>query len=276
MILYKYMSFDDALLTLNNRTLAFSHLEDFNDPFECTTLGLYDHVISKRNSNEVLQQKFSRKYLITCLTKQPLNPLMWAHYADSHNGVVIGIDVNKAGLNDADKFIITADCGSVTYLSEEPKNLNRCTVEFLNNVENLTWGKDKEILKQALLNKMHFWKYEEEVRIVKKISPYISTYYIPRQRKYNFDGQVWQKIKPGFKPIYTLEINPDAFVDVTFGLGSYRKLRRSQEKETNTWNPDNIEKLDRLYNLCRSLSLPVFKVDKDYDRWGLTRKNIDI
>lgn len=48
MILYKYMSFDDALLTLNNRTLAFSHLEDFNDPFECTTLGLYDHVISKR------------------------------------------------------------------------------------------------------------------------------------------------------------------------------------------------------------------------------------
>ena len=63
MILYKYMSFDDALLTLNNRTLAFSHLEDFNDPFECITLGLYDHVISKRNSNEVLQQKFSRKYL---------------------------------------------------------------------------------------------------------------------------------------------------------------------------------------------------------------------
>jgi len=180
---------------------------------------------------------------------------MWAHYADSHNGVVIGIDVNKAGLNDADKFIITADCGSVTYLSEEPKNLNRCTVEFLNNVENLTWGKDKEILKQALLNKMHFWKYEEEVRIVKKISPYISTYHIPRQRKYNFDGQVWQKITPGFKPIYTLEINPE---------------------ETNTWNPDNIEKLDRLYNLCRSLSLPVFKVDKDYDRWGLTRKNIDI
>lgn len=56
---------------------------------------------------------------------------MWAHYADSHNGVVIGIDVNKAGLNDADKFIITADWGSVTYLSEEPKNLNRCTVEFL-------------------------------------------------------------------------------------------------------------------------------------------------
>ena len=54
MILYKYMSFDDALLTLNNRKLAFSHLEDFNDPFECTTLGLYDHVISKRNSNEVL------------------------------------------------------------------------------------------------------------------------------------------------------------------------------------------------------------------------------
>ena len=87
MILYKYMSFDDALLTLENSTIAFSHLEDFNDPFECTALGLYDHIIS-------------------CFTKQPLNPLMWAHYADSHNGVVIAFDMTKAGLNDGDKFVV--------------------------------------------------------------------------------------------------------------------------------------------------------------------------
>ena len=171
MILYKYVGFDDALLTLENSTVAFSHLEDFNDPFECTTLGLYDHVISKKNSNDVIQQKFSRKYIISCFTKQPLNPLMWAHYADSHNGVVIAFDMDKAGLNDQDKFIITAENGSIEYLSDEPKNLHRCTVEFLNRVEKLNWHEGGEILKQALLRKMDFWKYEEEVRVVKKIYP---------------------------------------------------------------------------------------------------------
>ena len=30
---------------------------------------------------------------------------MWAHYADSHNGVVIAFDMTKAGLNDGDKFV---------------------------------------------------------------------------------------------------------------------------------------------------------------------------
>lgn len=270
------MSFDDALLTLENGTIAFSHLEDFNDPFECTTLGLFDHVISKRNSNNVIQEKFSRKYLITCFTKQPLNSLMWAHYADSHNGVVLGIDVSKAGFNDHSKFIITAEKGSVVYLSEEPKNLNKCTVEFLSNVEKLTWNSDNRILKQALLHKMDFWKYEEEVRVVKKIYPYISTYHMPLERQYEIDGQNWCKITPGFKPLYTLQISSNSFVDVTFGLGAYKKLRRLQQKKTGEWNPKVIDKLSKVYGLCQSMNLPIYRVEKDYEHWALKREKIDL
>ena len=230
------MSFDDALLTLENSTIAFSHLEDFNDPFECTALGLYDHIISTNNSNNVIQQKFSRKYIISCFTKQPLNPLMWAHYADSHNGVVIAFDMTKAGLNDGDKFVITAEKGGVQYLKDQPKDLNRCTVDFLNSVQNLTWKGDKDLLKQALLKKMDFWSYEEEVRVVKKIYPHISTYWPTSKNEYYFDEQNWKYIMPSFKPLYLLDIDSNSFVNVTFGLGAYKKLVRLQQKDKNESN----------------------------------------
>ncbi|UUS60316.1 MULTISPECIES: hypothetical protein [unclassified Acinetobacter] len=42
MILYKYVSFEAALTILKTKSLGFSHLEDFNDPFECTGFGFYD------------------------------------------------------------------------------------------------------------------------------------------------------------------------------------------------------------------------------------------
>ena len=46
MILYKYVSFEAGLKILETSTLGFSHLEDFNDPFEGTGLGLYDLDVS--------------------------------------------------------------------------------------------------------------------------------------------------------------------------------------------------------------------------------------
>ena len=36
------MSFEAALSILKTKSLGFSHLEDFNDPFECTGFGFYD------------------------------------------------------------------------------------------------------------------------------------------------------------------------------------------------------------------------------------------
>ncbi|MDN5543513.1 MAG: DUF2971 domain-containing protein, partial [Acinetobacter sp.] len=267
---------DDAILTLQDKTLVFSHLEDFNDPFECTTLGLYEHPISINNSNFVIQQKFSRNFLISCLTKQPLNSLMWAHYADSHNGVVIGINVKKAGLNDAEKFIIPANEGEISYLKEQPKNLNKCTIELLENIENLTWDEDGIILKQALLNKMHFWSYEEEVRVVKKITPHITTYCIPNKRVYEFDDQVWNKVNVRFKPIYTLKIPQEAFVDVTFGMGAYKKLRRLQIAKTGDYNLNSIDKLDRLFKLVGTMSIPLYRVEQDFENWKLVRSELNL
>ncbi|MCK7608145.1 hypothetical protein M0D70_01670 [Acinetobacter portensis] len=42
MVLYKYVGFEAGLKILKTNTLGFSHLEDFNDPFEATALALVE------------------------------------------------------------------------------------------------------------------------------------------------------------------------------------------------------------------------------------------
>ncbi len=61
MILYKYVRFDDAIRILEEQTLAFSHLEDFNDPFECTGLGLYGLDVPLSVATNAFRNRFSRK-----------------------------------------------------------------------------------------------------------------------------------------------------------------------------------------------------------------------
>ena len=76
MILYKYVSFEAALTILKTRSLGFSHLDDFNDPFECTGLGLYDLEVPLNVATGAFRNRFSKKYAILSLTRTALNLLM--------------------------------------------------------------------------------------------------------------------------------------------------------------------------------------------------------
>ena len=58
------MSFEAALSILKTKSLGFSHLEDFNDPFECTGFGFYDLDIPTSLAIEAFRNQFSRKYVI--------------------------------------------------------------------------------------------------------------------------------------------------------------------------------------------------------------------
>lgn len=59
MILYKYVRFVDAIKILTDQTFVFSHLEDFNDPFECTGLGLYDLDVPLSVATQAFRNRFS-------------------------------------------------------------------------------------------------------------------------------------------------------------------------------------------------------------------------
>ncbi len=60
MILYNYVSFEAGFKILETSTLGFSHLQDFNDPFEGTGLGLYDLDVSLSVAINASQSLFEK------------------------------------------------------------------------------------------------------------------------------------------------------------------------------------------------------------------------
>lgn len=176
MILYKYMTFDAAQQVMKNRSIGFSCLEDLNDPFECSAFGFQDQPHSSVSASiaaNACKIRFSRKYAVLSMTRQPLNALMWSHYGDSHQGVVIGIDVDIAGLNDRHSNMIPSDFGEVIYCLTKPhKNLPVVSEETLMRIgDDLKFAESMfNLAKRAFLYKSLEWAYEEEVRIVKNIS----------------------------------------------------------------------------------------------------------
>lgn len=185
MILYKYINLETADTILKNSTLKFSKAFSLNDPFELASLFYAcdpdeDKIIKKIVASEC--------YGILSLTRNPLNPLMWAHYGRgekkeggfgiqldrdncSHAGIVLGIDVNEAELNDTNRNVVPAKYGSVIYTSTKPQNpFNKSGSHKLFEGLQFSFSSDMlETLQRTFLYKPAYWSYEEEVRVVRNI-----------------------------------------------------------------------------------------------------------
>jgi len=184
-ILYKYMpEWPYALNTLITRLLYFSQITDFNDPFEgkfvddenyskddfrryfidkCHASGedlmaLENILSTSENWDNILKDRLiqekeavEKEYGILCLSETPQNILMWSHYANSHKGVVIGIDSGILW-----RRITTSRPGgllkAVQYKTDYPK------VKFFKN--------QKEIMDKWFFTKYEDWKYEKEWRAI--------------------------------------------------------------------------------------------------------------
>lgn len=186
MILYKYVDAKTADLIIKNSTLKFSNPSSLNDPFELT--GLY---YSSEPEGMAKTMKFiaaTMSYGILSLTRNPLNPLMWAHYGKgeylpevrgraldfgngSHAGFVFGIDVDSAGLNENRLNVIPAKFGSVIYTSTKPKYPfeNSQNHYFFEGLEHSFNPNILEALQRAFLYKPAYWSYEEEVRVIRNV-----------------------------------------------------------------------------------------------------------
>lgn len=275
MILYKYVSFEAALTILKTKSLGFSHLEDFNDPFEGTALGVIQSDIEGISSDRFIQQckdKFSRRFGVLSLTRAPLNPLMWSHYADSYNGVVIGIDTQKAGLEDIEKFMIPAQRGEIIYLATAPKNpieLTQYEIQQIAEAIDIDKRKYEDLCKRAFLYKSLYWAYEEEVRVVKNIYPAKFSYHSPYSREKIVDGQIWKRISLGTRPIYTIEVPQDAFVELYIGKNVYVDQRRKYQMSGEKVEDHIIPKFEELRKICSDNNINFYRVDVDIEQWKL-------
>jgi hypothetical protein len=177
MILYKYLSHASALKMIENSTVGFRQPNYFNDPFELSAS--YPVPNSGNPSTDVFhnlrinaeQDIAEQKSGILSLTRQPMNPLMWAHYAENHTGMVVGIDSSIVEFTCENTNLIPVQYGSVIYTNTKPTNqyLSDPNQTFL--VQNgYHFQKEKlELLQRMYLYKQSCWGYEEEVRVVKRI-----------------------------------------------------------------------------------------------------------
>lgn len=172
MILYKYFAFSGGTRAIKSRQLGFRTPTYFNDPFELTGLSNISDYPTIQTQIEWLQD-----FGVLCLTKSPMNPLMWAHYGDQHKGFVVGYDVSVPFLNDPKFNIISAMDGNVFYTSQKENTVLSpdMRAQLLRELQDSAMGGDgsgssTQLIKRILLQKHLCWAYEEEVRVVKRVT----------------------------------------------------------------------------------------------------------
>lgn len=184
---YKYCPFNEGSLSIiENGTVKFTNPKDFNDPFDCfpeidedslrilneqrfeiiTKEKLSNVKVKPRNyfkvknkhkaklhqelSTERSIHKLNEEIGIFCLSRNPLNLLMWAHYASSHTGFVVEFSI--------------PDNSVVLDNKEDIYNLVPLPVEY-EHQKPVIFDRSRESLKKWLFTKSKDWEYEQEERV---------------------------------------------------------------------------------------------------------------
>jgi Protein of unknown function (DUF2971) len=105
------------------------------------------------DNNRLAQATFDSKFGILCLTEHPDSLLMWAHYANNHNGFVIQFDETH------ELFAPIAHEGQVLQLTKVEYSAQRPVLSYSSiNSTSVYYRKSPE------------WAYESEWRIIKPLS----------------------------------------------------------------------------------------------------------
>jgi Protein of unknown function (DUF2971) len=105
------------------------------------------------DNNKIARSVFDSKYGILCLTKDPDNLLMWAHYANNHNGFILQFDEEHPFFTpyyfDKQEFLLTQ-------------------VEYTNNRPALSYSTLHS--PSVYYRKSPCWFYENEWRLIRPLS----------------------------------------------------------------------------------------------------------
>lgn len=174
--------------SLVSSSLYFASPETLNDPFDCqcdiekSLMKAIDETDSQKKDLLLRVKKDRIIKSIETLTKPSgiccfsdpkilKNTLMWAHYADSHKGLCVQYDIP------ADFFDKKSDIIAGIAPVEYGDNLLRGWLkgDGCDLLSSLSGDKDfvpfgVELLKKRYCIKDTNWKYEKEIRIIKKIA----------------------------------------------------------------------------------------------------------
>lgn len=178
--LYKYLDADGGLAMLSNGNIQFTNATNLNDPFDChPSLIDFSQVPSYRTrvwskediinleSNQ-FEQNRDETWLCS-LSKNYDSLLMWSYY-NSHKGVCIGIDLEKA-----DKYL--SRIWGLIHLGYK-----KFEVQYKDIIEKPDFFKRKEDLwSYQLSTKAKAWEHEQEVRLVIVDPSRMTPHYVPKE-----------------------------------------------------------------------------------------------
>jgi hypothetical protein len=132
---YHFLPSHHALDDLRRRRLKIARIDDLNDPFDLWAVAQPNHKLRSaiRKTKDQLAQKFG----MVCFSLSWQNPLLWSHYAERHQGVALGFDINKGKIK------------KVSYVKKRP------TLQTAN----------LQVVHHLLYTKYVDWQYEQEVRV---------------------------------------------------------------------------------------------------------------
>ena len=96
-MVYHYISHRYGLEALAKRRLKVSDFRSVNDPYEMLPFACCDRVT--RTALNATKRQLGAKSGIICFSGTWQEPLMWANYADRHEGVCLGFEVAPGGGN---------------------------------------------------------------------------------------------------------------------------------------------------------------------------------
>jgi hypothetical protein len=143
MRVYKFRSRIWGLKALEDKQLKVSPIDGLNDPFEYLAVDLGD-----KSVREFIREK--RAFLgansgVISFSKEWSNPVIWAHYAEDHQGMALGFDI-------PDKMLFKMKY-SDQLIPFDGTSLN-----------------DKQIVKAVIQElgrtKFRHWEYEDEHRLL--------------------------------------------------------------------------------------------------------------
>jgi len=145
------------------RRMKLSRFHELNDPFELKPHTLTDKKL--RSLIDALEREYFSHQGILCFSDNWRSPVMWAHYAEKHNGICLGFDV----ANDVNDPTV------------RPVEYNPERVTFVLDREKQLFGIDERFIHTLLYTKAREWAYEREWRVLANLQhqdPDTGFYYV--------------------------------------------------------------------------------------------------
>ncbi len=210
-ILYKYCDQLGGLKILAGLELRLPCLTDVNDPHDCW-FRFEDEWNKPLPADFEAPRRFAlwranKQCFLISVSETSREPVMWAHYADNHKGLVIGIDFD---------FIFDRPQGMGLRMTAVEYTTNRPVFSF---DEDFVTKESRDRFLIAINTKSSSWSYEKEQRQILSVTD------LER-----FKGLGLARLGLSYdKACWYLKINPGAIKEVVFGLKTEDSLKTAVE-----------------------------------------------